>query len=51
MLTCHTSWSVQQPDVFMFTQSSGLRELLFKESFSFKTRMAGTVKCRPTVAY
>ena len=24
---------------------------LIKESFSFKTRMAGTVKCRPTVAY
>ena len=23
----------------------------FKESFSFKTRMPGTVKCRPTVAY
>ena len=22
-----------------------------KESFSFKTRMPGTVKCRPTVAY
>ena len=22
-----------------------------KESFSFKTRMSGTVKCRPTVAY
>ena len=26
-------------------------ELALKESFSFKTRMPGTVKCRPTVAY
>ena len=24
---------------------------LIKESFSFKTHMPGTVKCRPTVAY
>ena len=24
---------------------------VIKESFSFKTRMPGTVKCRPTVAY
>ena len=26
-------------------------EPAIKESFSFKTRMPGTVKCRPTVAY
>ena len=24
---------------------------MLKESFNFKTRMPGTVKCRPTVAY
>ena len=26
-------------------------QYMIKESFSFKTRMPGTVKCRPTVAY
>ena len=26
-------------------------QIVIKESFSFKTRMPGMVKCRPTVAY
>ena len=29
----------------------GELKIFIKESFSFKTRMPGAVKCRPTVAY
>ena len=34
-----------------YTLLINTRDEEFKESFSFKTRMPGTVKCRPTVAY
>ena len=39
-------WTVSE----LYSQP-GHQSYWVKESFSFKTRIPGTVKCRPTVAY
>ena len=50
LIQIHSLVVYGEKGVMLFTAPKMLK-MMFKESFSFKTRMPGTVKCRPTVAY
>ena len=48
---CHVNVRGLKVDLYGSSRVEEGRGCDVKESFSFKTRMPGTVKCRPTVAY